>query len=120
MLLSHIISIVFSDEIADFINETGYPYKLFFKVLKKWAAENPHFAALDPQKQEEVGYKIFQRHTAIKNSINVENPAVEAFLTRYDGEYDSPKYELRDLLDIQRLPIDKLVEFILLLYNFCL
>ena len=101
-----------ADLVFDLIVENVKKNDFFYKVMRKWAEQCPNFGALEPEKQEEVAYTIFDKHTKIKNSIKPENPVVESFLARYDGEYDSPKYEINDLKDIQRLPVEKIVEFL--------
>ncbi len=79
---------------------------LFNKILPKWKSECPELS-------DEDSSKIFERHENIKNSIREENPAVVSFLSRHDGNYGTNKYVFTDLLDITRLPVEHLVEFLI-------
>jgi hypothetical protein len=98
--------------VFDLLLEEVKQKNLFNALLKKWREESPQFNALDPEKQLEVGEKIFVQHSRIKNSIGLNIPAVASFLARYDGEHGSAKYDLNTLKDIQKLPLPKLVEFL--------
>ena len=55
--------------VFDLLLEEVKQKNLFNALLKKWREESPQFNALDPEKQLEVGEKIFIQHSRIKNNL---------------------------------------------------
>jgi hypothetical protein len=92
--------------IYDLLIEDVKNKNLFGKIITKWQTECPELSNEDAE-------KIFERHENIKNSIKEDAPSVISFLSRYDGNHGTQRYVFTDLLDITRLPVEKLVEFLI-------
>jgi hypothetical protein len=90
----------------DLIVEEIKNKRLFNDVLMpKWRSVYPNLTDVE-------GEIIYDRHDKLKNQIKPDNPAVTSFLFRYDGNFGTKKYELKDLTDITRFEIKELIEFL--------
>lgn len=93
------------DNVFDLIVEEVKNKNLFFKLMSEWKKTFPNLT-------DEQGEYIYNRHDQLKGQIKPNNPAVISFLSRYDGQFGTKKYELKDLTDITRFNIKELLEFL--------
>jgi len=101
-----------TDLLFEIILDEAKGKDLFANLIAKWRTQSPKFNNLDETEQLRVGEYIFNFYMKIKNGINMNAPAVVAFLARNDGEHGSTKYTLANLTDPSQLvPFSVLVEF---------
>jgi hypothetical protein len=91
--------------------------KLFSALMSKWSEENPEI-------DEQLGEKLYDRFQQIKNNLNPKLPQVASFLNRFDGQFGYHQFDPNNLKDITKYtykqikslideytPLDELVEF---------
>lgn len=93
------------DNVFELIVEEVKNKNLFFKLMSEWKKTYPSLT-------DEQGEMLFNRHEEVRKQINPTNPSVLSFLSRYDGQFGTKKYELQDLPDISKFEIKDLIEFL--------
>lgn len=93
------------DLVYDIVVEAVKNKGLFDRLMINWRGTYPNLTDAE-------GEYIFNRHDGLKGQMKPTNPAVVSFLTRYDGEFGTKKYELKDLTDITRFEIKHLIDFL--------
>lgn len=85
----------FNEIITNVIYEEIKNKKLFTTLMDKWKLEKPN---LSPTETETL-ITTFQR---IQNNLKPEKPQVFSFLNRFDGQYDTKKFDPANLKDITK------------------
>ena len=93
------------DLVYDLVVEAVKNKGLFDRLMTKWKETYPNLT-------DGEGEYIYNRHDQLKGQMKLTNPAVVSFLTRYDGNYGTKKYELKDITDITRFDTKHLIEFL--------